>query len=89
MEMTHITHASVPVKHHGEVIGTAQIDEDGSVELALYSRNELTKDLLRSISQGFCDGVSISPTMIPARPSMLQDDRRIRDVVDDFFGFTK
>jgi phage head maturation protease len=87
--MTHITHASVPVKHHGEVIGTAKIDEDGAVQLALYPRNELAKDLIRSINQGLCDGVSISPTIIPARPSTLQDDRRIRDVVDDFFGFTK
>lgn len=70
--MTRPTQARVPVTHDGRTIGSAKIDDDGSVEMTLFPRNDFAKNVMRAIQEGLCDGLSIAPNLIPAMPATLK-----------------
>lgn len=64
-----MTQAHVPVTHQGVLVGKAFVEDDGTIEIVMYPRNGLAKDVIRAIQAGMCDGLSISPNLIPAMPA--------------------
>lgn len=57
----------VPVTMSGIEIGNARVDDDGSIELTIKIPNRFGQELFHHILMGTVLGLSISPTIEPAR----------------------
>jgi acylphosphatase len=81
-----MTHAErVPVKFHGVDIGTARVDDDGTIEITTDSPNEPVKLLLEYIRCGLVEGMSIAFILVPAVDAAHSDNER--PPLSDFGGF--
>jgi hypothetical protein len=57
----------VPVTIAGAKVGSARVNEDGSIEMTLGG-SLLGKEILMHLQVGNAEGLSVAPVMIPALP---------------------
>lgn len=61
-----MTHARIPLKMKGVQIGSALVNEDGTIQLTMGPNNALGRELLEHIKIGLVFGLTISPIINPA-----------------------
>lgn len=81
-----MTHAEgIPLKIGGVQVGTARIHQGGTIEL-MMGPSPLGQEILEMIQADLVDGLSIRPTMKPAKPvrPIKVNNSRIRSAL---FGY--
>lgn len=69
---------NIPVTIRGLPVGTAQINDDGTIDLAMGTNHPLVKEMAAFISRGLVSGLSIVPVPIAAG-AVLRDIRPFSD----------
>jgi hypothetical protein len=63
--------AGVPIRKDGQKIGEARIEANG--EMIISFPDSILRDIVTMIREGFVDGFSLSPNVIPAEPSSVRE----------------